>query len=34
MDPGIHGVRARWIQGFMAFQWPGASGTVTLMVSA
>jgi hypothetical protein len=27
LEPGIHGVRTRWIPGFMAFQRPGACGS-------
>ena len=32
MDPGIHGVRTRWIRGFMAFQLDRRARTVMLVV--
>jgi hypothetical protein len=33
MKPGIHGVRAHWIQGFMAFRAGPAGAIVMLMAS-
>jgi hypothetical protein len=32
MNPGIHGVRTRWIRGFMAFQLDRRARTVMLVV--
>jgi hypothetical protein len=32
MKPDIHGVRTRWIRGFMAFQLARRTRTVLLMV--
>jgi len=32
MEPGIHGVRTRWIRAFMAFQLVRRTRTVMLMV--
>ena len=32
MDPGFHGVRTRWIRGFMTFRWQRRTRIVMLMV--